>query len=236
MLVRTMCSSMNTSCLTWTLSNTDRVSDFEYDDVKTRIEVGIKETTWRKAFPSKKVEFGLTPESHVLNNHARLFRRQEEEPTAASRAISVASTLVPTGSATPTVDSVTFDLSNDQTETTFSWPAGIQIGPSLPITVGCKKCTTKGQLILTQGEIDLTDIDELTEQVFDTDKELDFIKSGFFQLELNGFESSILLKASPSASLSFAFDLFTVPVLGFRVCSDSYFVCITTRFTFLLLH
>jgi len=87
----------------------------------------------------------------------------------------------------------------------------------MPITVGCKKCTTKGQLILTQGAFDLTDFDELTEQAFDPDKDMDFIKSGFFELELNGFETSVLLKAGPSASLGFAIDLFTVPVYGFKV-------------------
>jgi len=169
----------------------------------------------------RKIKFGQTSDRHYLHQHDRLSRRQAETTRASESTLatglvaSAALTLIPT--ATPTAESVSFDLSNDQTDTTFTWPGGIEVGPPFPITVGCKKCTTKGQLILTQGEIDLTDIDELTEQLFDPDRDMDFIKTGFFELELNGFESSILLKASPSVSVPFTYDLFTVPVYGFKV-------------------
>ena len=169
----------------------------------------------------RKIKFGQTSDRHYLHQHDRLSRRQAETTRASESTLatglvaSAALTLIPT--ATPTAESVSFDLSNDQTDTTFTWPGGIEVGPPFPITVGCKKCTTKGQLILTQGEIDLTNFEELTDQLFDPDRDMDFIKTGFFELELNGFESSILLKASPSVSVPFTYDLFTVPVYGFKV-------------------
>lgn len=178
----------------------------------------MQQTTWLKGFQTRKIKFGQTPDRYYLHQHDRLSRRQAvttstSEITLATRLVeSAALTLIPT--ATPTAESVTFDLSNDQTDTTFTWPGGIEVGPPFPITVGCKKCTTRGQLILTQGEIDLTDYTELLKQ----ESLSDFIKTGFFELELNGFESSILLKASPSVSVPFTYDLFTVPVYGFKVC------------------
>lgn len=196
-------------------SNLGSITSIEYDGGNAQIILGVQETTWSRSFRSKKIEFGQSSDLHYLHKHDRLSRRQTESITASGEVASAATSLIPT--ATPTVESVTFDLSNDQTDTTFSWPLGVEAGPQMPITVGCKKCTTKGQLILTQGAFDLTDFDELTEQAFDPDKDMDFIKSGFFELELNGFETSVLLKAGPSASLGFAIDLFTVPVYGFKV-------------------
>ena len=182
----------------------------------------MQRTTWLKGFRTRKIKFGQSSDRHYLHQHDRLSRRQAEI-TRTSESIlatglveSAALTLIPT--ATPTAESATFDLSSDHTDTTFTWPGGIEVGPPFPITVGCKKCTTKGQLVLTQGEINLTDYDELTEKLFDPDKDMDFIKTGFFELELKGFESSILLKASPSVSVPFTYDLFTVPVYGFKVC------------------
>ncbi|KAH7131777.1 hypothetical protein B0J11DRAFT_576735 [Dendryphion nanum] len=185
-----------------------KVLSIQNDDHNNTFSLLVEETSFRQAFPSTKLEFGQTTESHIFHRHDRLARRQKD-------VISAATTLVP--SATPTAESIRFDLSNDQTDTNFAWPNGVPGAPKIPLTVGCKKCTTKGQLILTQGEIEFTSTSTLLDQLFDDDVEMDFIKSGFFQLELNGFESSILLKATPSASLSFAYDLFTLPVMGLRI-------------------
>jgi len=190
------------------------ITSISFDEENSRILLGTKETSWLKSYRTKKIEFGQTPDRHYLHQHNRLSRRQAK-PTSTSTALHVVSaavSLVPT--ATPTEESVTFDLSNDQNETTFSLPGGISVGPPLPITVGCKRCTTKGQLILTQGEIDFVDLDDIRPQNF---RDFDFIESGFFQLQLNGFESSILLRAIPSVSASLAYDLYTLPVRGFKV-------------------
>lgn len=71
--------------------------------------------------------------------------------------------------------------------------------------------------MLTQGEIVLSDTSDVINQITDDDEPLDLFQSGFFELQLNGFESSILLSAVPSGNLKFTYNLFQVPVLGFRV-------------------
>jgi hypothetical protein len=124
---------------------------------------------------------------------------------------------VPVPTETPSNEQVEIDLHNESINSTFSWAKDDGFGPQGPIIVGCKRCVTQGQLLLTQGQIDLSSIGELTEQIIDADKELDFIKSGFFQLELNGFSSSNLLRAIPSGSVAFSYDLFSVPIVGFKV-------------------
>ncbi|KAF2475132.1 uncharacterized protein BDR25DRAFT_310580 [Lindgomyces ingoldianus] len=188
-----------------------RVLGFKSEDDRDRIILSVETTTWQKSFKSMKIEFGHSPDPHMIQRHDRLLRRQ----TKPSQVQSLAASIIP--SATPTAESVTFDLAFEAKDTTFQWPEGVSIGPSLPITVGCDKCTTTGKLILTQGEFDIANLSELTEQAINANEEMDFIKSGFFQLELNGFEASIGLKASPSASLEFAYDLFQLPVLGFKI-------------------
>ncbi|KAF1993496.1 hypothetical protein P154DRAFT_582733 [Amniculicola lignicola CBS 123094] len=206
--------SSHSSCSDSSAHSVFNVSDITFDDTNARIVFDVQRTTWLKAYRTRKVEFGRTLDPHHLYEHHRLAGRQDA--TATNNVVLAASSLVPAAGTTPTAESVSFDLNDEQTDTTFEWPEGSELGPTSPITVGCKQCTTKGQLALTQGEIDLSSLDEIVDQAR-SGEDLDMIKSGFFQLDLSGFESSILLKASPSGNVKFAKDLFTVPVFGFSI-------------------
>ncbi|ORY14371.1 hypothetical protein BCR34DRAFT_599152 [Clohesyomyces aquaticus] len=203
--------SSHSSCNDAGAHSVFRVLDYESNEKTGRISFTVVEVAFHSSFKSMKIEFSHSPEPHHVHTHDRLLRR-----TPTRRQLTDApSSLIP--SATPTETSQTFDLSFEAKDTKFQWLAGVQAGPSSPITVGCDKCTTKGKLILTQGQFEVADLGELAGELTNPNSDMDFIKSGFFQFELNGFEASIGLKATPSASLGFTYDLFSVPVLGFKI-------------------
>jgi hypothetical protein len=192
------------------------VREVEYNEDDVRFSFIVQKTSFREAFTSKRIQFGQTSDVYYLRRHDRLLRRQTNSLVPSGVVASEASTAIPSDTPTPTVESVTFDLTNDQKDSTFSWSESIQSGPKAPLTVGCKECHTKGQMILTQGEIDIPSLDDLETQ-FHNANDLQLISSGFLQLELNGFASSILLKAVPSTAVGFAYNLFSVPIRGFKV-------------------
>ncbi|KAF2746267.1 hypothetical protein M011DRAFT_478261 [Sporormia fimetaria CBS 119925] len=141
-----------------------------------------------------------------------LPRQQDQDASSTIHSINI-----PTE--TPAVESLTLDIFDSQIDKDFAWPdTSEDSGPAN--SLACKNCTITGQLILTQGEVEMTDwVGELTEQILNEDEELDLIKSGFFQLELNGFESSHLLKAVVSHELEVTVELFTTSVKGFKIAN-----------------
>jgi hypothetical protein len=111
--------------------------NIKFDDTNARIIFDVQRTTWLKAYRTGKVEFGRTSQPHHLYEHHRLARRQDA--TATNNVVLAASSLMPAAGTMPTAESASFDLNNDQTDTTFEWPKGSGLGPMSPITVGCKK-------------------------------------------------------------------------------------------------
>ncbi|KAF2796358.1 hypothetical protein K505DRAFT_359395 [Melanomma pulvis-pyrius CBS 109.77] len=205
--------SSHSSCSDSSAHSVFNVSNIEYDKGNSRIVLSIHETTWLRSFPARKIEFGHTSDRHYIHRHDRLSGRASGTQSMSGIIEAAASTLIPT--ATPTANSVTFDLSSGAADTMFTWPSGP--GANLSITAGCKKCTTKGQLVITQGEIELMDISDLLKPVLNHEQEIDFVQRGYFELELNGFEASVLLRAEPPTSVEFQYDLFSVPVHGFVI-------------------
>jgi hypothetical protein len=127
-----------------------------------------------------------------------------------------------------TVTAATFDLTSELLNTTFSAESflgdasGLIALPTLPIEIGCKTCTTRGQLVLTQGAIslDASQID-LIPDIFegsDDGKEItSVITGGFVELTATGVGAHLEMFARPATSGAFEIALFQLPILGFAI-------------------
>jgi hypothetical protein len=126
------------------------------------------------------------------------------------------------------VASGTFDLRSELLDTTFpaeSFLAGLQELvpiPQLHIEIGCKNCSTRGQLTLTQGaiKIDASQIDLIPDifQGGDDGKEItSVVTGGFIELSATGVGARIELFARPKQSGAFEIALFPLPILGFVI-------------------
>jgi hypothetical protein len=130
-----------------------------------------------------------------------------------------------------TPDSITtgtFDLKSEILDTTFpaeSFLSGLQELvpiPQLPIEIGCRNCSTRGQVTLTQGaiKIDLSQIDLIPDifQGGDDGKEItSVVTGGFIELSATGVGAHIELFARPKQSGAFEVALFPLPILGFVI-------------------
>ncbi|KAF2710265.1 hypothetical protein K504DRAFT_501537 [Pleomassaria siparia CBS 279.74] len=190
------------------------VLDIEFDQVNSRIILGVKETTWHDSFDTKRITFGHTSDTHTFYRHDRLSRRLTEIVSASGALKSAASTLIPTSTPSPT--SLSIDLNHELENMTFPLPSGRPTLPP-PGTIGCKKCGIKGTLVLSHGEFELVSGSELFTQFMDSDQDMDFVKRGFIKLELNGFEASVLLSVVPTTNVNFTYDLFTISTAGFQI-------------------
>lgn len=182
------------------------------------LELSVSKASWEDAFDTFDITFGHTTEDHLYRRHADFAKiRQKRQDTVDIPA--------------DTPDSVVtakFDLSSSVLDTTFAadaFLAGLQQVvpiPDLPIEIGCKNCTTRGQLELTQGaiKIDAAQID-LIPDVFqggDDGKEItSVITGGFMELAAAGMGAHLELFARPKASGAFEVALFSVPILGFVI-------------------
>jgi hypothetical protein len=94
--------------------------------------------------------------------------------------------------------------------------------PELPVEFGCNNCSTRGQLALNQGaiEIDIGQIDLIPDifQGGDDGKEItDVITGGFIELAATGVGARLDLFARPKVSGEFEVALISLPILGFVV-------------------
>lgn len=148
--------------------------------------------SWKQAFQSFKISYGHCTERHRVRHHSTsLLRRQDAGST------------VPTDTPTDTI--VDLDLGFQALDSDFGLGA---------INLGCKNCTTTGQLKLTQGTFDLIDIDEV--DISDLPNVFDIITEGSVQLDMS-FGAHIELKASPSLVGVMTHILYTKPLRGFNV-------------------
>ncbi|PSN65774.1 hypothetical protein BS50DRAFT_397555 [Corynespora cassiicola Philippines] len=191
------------------------ITNLRFDDESKRLIFETQPSSFRDAFKSHKVDFGRTSEPHYFHRHERLARRQSPTSTLSRIPESVTAGAIPTQ--TYDVDTLTLDLTQEVIDTTFELPFGVEVAPAFPISIGCKECTTTGSLVLSAGEVDLSNPIGLSIQSFDPDQDRDLIKAGYFEAELNGFEASILLSATPSGNVEFAYDLFTFAPAGFNI-------------------
>ncbi|KAF2676338.1 hypothetical protein K458DRAFT_322188 [Lentithecium fluviatile CBS 122367] len=193
------------------------------------LELSVAQQDWERSFDRFEIGFGHTKEQHNYRQFKRSARRAEK--TVKKRAQKTEK-VNPPDNVPENVNQVTFDLGWKLENKTFDpaafmkgLPAGFTPLPNLsnmPIEFGCKKCETKGQLVLSQGSIviDVKQIDVVPDflQGGDDGKDISsVITGGFMEIMANGMEGYFELFARPKANGSFSLMLFGLPVLGFFI-------------------
>jgi hypothetical protein len=204
--------------LHWPCTHKHRVYDVSFADDGEALELSVVEESWQDAFNTFDISFGHTTDDHIFRRHsdfAKIRKRQKFNVDIPAN--------------TPDeVTTGTFDLKSELIDTTFaaeSFLAGLeQIVPipQLPIEIGCKNCSTRGQIVLRQGaiNIDASQIDLIPDifQGGDDGKEItSVVTGGFIELAAIGVGAHIELFARPKASGAFEIALFPLPVLGFVI-------------------
>jgi hypothetical protein len=187
------------------------------------LDLTVTEAPWQDVFDNLEIDFGPTQYDHIYRRHSdfsRARRKRQDETT------------IEIPSDTPNnVTDVSFDLTSELLNYTFGaddFLAGLDSivnlpsGPSLPIEIGCKNCSTRGQITLTQGtiKIDTKQID-LVPDIFeggDDGKEIgSVITGGYMDLAVAGIGARLEMFARPVRSGSYEIALFPLPVLGFVI-------------------
>jgi len=131
------------------------VNDVSFSEDGQALELAVTRTTWQAAFDHVDIAFGHTKEEHLYRRHADFARLRKRQSTLA----------IPDD--TPDdINTVSFDLKSELLNTVFNVKdflkgvADINV-PDVPIEIGCKECSTRGQLTLMQGafKIDASQID-----------------------------------------------------------------------------
>jgi hypothetical protein len=179
--------------------------------------LSTKERKWSEAFGNYHISYGHSREAHHFRRHT--LSKRSDNATATTDGLRNAT--VPTDA--PKATSGRLDLSFEETDSTFgSFPLGL--GPSVPISVGCKHCKTTGSMTLTEGEFHfntniINDVGNLVGDLFSKQdiKPLDVITGGYLSLEMDNFTAFVDLAVTPSLSGGFTYKLFDVPLFGFSV-------------------
>ncbi|KAJ4347784.1 hypothetical protein N0V95_005131, partial [Ascochyta clinopodiicola] len=202
-----------------------RIDDVAYAEEGVALDLAVTEALWQDAFDNIDINFGHTRYDHIYRRHSdfsRARKKRQDDLTVE----------IPTD--TPgNVTDVTFDLASELLNTTFSATEfltgidsfvpvpGVAV-PDLPIEIGCKNCSTRGQIILTQGaiKIDTKQIDVIPD-IFDggdDGKEINsVITGGYMDLAVTGLGAHLEMFARPVSSGSYEIALFPLPILGFVI-------------------
>ncbi|KAF2031012.1 hypothetical protein EK21DRAFT_64355 [Setomelanomma holmii] len=194
-----------------------RIHDVSFANDGEALELSVTEVSWQNAFDHLVISFGHTLDDHLFRKHSDFAKIRKKR-----QAIDI-----PTNTS-DSVNTVIFNLSSQLIDKTFvadSFLVGlVQFAgiPTIPIEMGCKNCTTKGQVALTQGaiKIDTTQIDIIPDflEGGDDGKEItNVITGGFMELAATGVGAHLEIFAKPKASGAFEIALFPVPILGFVV-------------------
>ncbi|KAH7410050.1 hypothetical protein DE146DRAFT_674837 [Phaeosphaeria sp. MPI-PUGE-AT-0046c] len=194
------------------------IEDVYFTNEGESLELSVTEASWQSAFDDFAISFGHTTDDHLLRRHSAFSKtRKRQAPNVA----------IPAD--TPdTVIAASFDLKSELIDTTFAAPsflAGLEALvpiPALPIEIGCKNCSTRGKVALTQGAIviDASQIDLIPDifQGGDDGKEItSVITGGFIELSATGLGARLELFARPQQSGAFEISLFSLPVVGFVI-------------------
>lgn len=187
------------------------------------LDLAITEALWQDAFDRVDIDFGHTRYDHIYRRHSdfsRARRKRQDNLTIE----------IPPDTSNNVTD-VTFDLTSELLNTTFTaadFLTGLEnivslpTAPDLPIEIGCKNCSTRGQIVLTQGaiKIDTKQID-IVPDVFeggDDGKEINsVITGGYMDLLVTGVGARLEMFARPQSSGSYEIAMLPLPVLGFTI-------------------
>jgi hypothetical protein len=199
-----------------TQSNMSRIDDTAFSRDGETLEIAVTESLWQEAFDSFDITFGHTTSDHLYRRHANFQKRQD------GSAIEIPAD-------TPEdVNSVTFDLSSEHLDTTFEaadFLAGLENfvdASELPVEIGCKNCSTKGQIVLSQGaiKIDAKQIDLVPDflEGGDDGKGIgSVISGGYMELAAKGMGAHLEMFTRTAESGSYKVALFPLPILGFTI-------------------
>ncbi|UPX09699.1 uncharacterized protein EKO05_0000383 [Ascochyta rabiei] len=202
-----------------------RVDDISYAEEGVALDLAVTEALWQDAFDNIDINFGHSQYDHIYRRHSdfsRARRKRQDNLTVE----------IPTDTPDDVTD-VTFDLSSELLDTTFSATdfltgidslvpvSGVAV-PDPPIEIGCKNCSTRGQIILTQGAINInTKQIDLVPDIFeggDDGKEINsIITGGYMDLAVTGVGARLEMFAHPVSSGSYEIALFPLPILGFVI-------------------
>lgn len=181
------------------------------------LELSVVQTLWENAFSHIAITFGHTTSPHLLRRHTSFAKVRAKRQN-----ISIPS------NTSSTISSAIFNLRSTFTDKTFK-TEDFLLGldqllpiPQVPLEIGCKNCTTTGEITLTQGafSIDTSQIDIVPDflQGGDDGKSINnVITSGFFELAATNVAAHLELFAKPKTSGAYEIALFKVPVVGFVI-------------------
>lgn len=198
-----------------------RVSNTTVDVSAYRIEMFATQIPWKDGYRSMKVDFGASTQELSLRKHNGLRKRQQTTVTA-TVSPSAAFPVLPSSSPTPTIHEVTENIDLNYQDTMILPPnfPGVDSltlhAPFVPhgITFGCKNCTAKGNIELSQGTFTLSTNDS-DESIFKrgvvntTEAVIDFIEDGFVEFKVLDFAAHIELESN--VTLSKTLKTFNIP-------------------------
>jgi hypothetical protein len=192
-----------------------RIDDTTFSRDGETLEIAVTESLWQEAFDSFDITFGHTTSDHIYRRHANFQKRQD-------------SVIVIPADAPEDVNSLTFDLSSERLDTTFKaadFLAGLENSADaaeLPVEIGCKSCSTKGQIVLSQGavKIDAKQIDLVPDflEGGDDGKGIgSVISGGYMELAAKGMGAHLEMFTKIADSGSYKVALSPLPILGFTI-------------------
>lgn len=204
-------------------ANTCRIDDVSFAKEGVALDLAVTESLWQDAFDNMDINFGHTRYDHIYRRHSNFLRARKK------RQLDLQSWIPRNASGNAT--DVKFDLTSEVLDKTFTaaeFLSGIEsvvdlpMVPDLPIEIGCKNCSTRGQIVVTQGaiKIDTKQIDLVPDFLDggDDGKSLTkILKGGYMDLAVKGLGARLEMFARPVSSGSYEIALFPLPVLGFTI-------------------
>ena len=188
------------------------VSNVTIDVFMYRIEIYATQIPWKDGYRSMKVDFGASTQELSLRKHNGLRKRQQTTVTA-TVSPSAAFPVLPSSSPTPTIHEVTENIDLSYQDTVILPPKfpGVDSvtlhAPFVPdgITMGCKNCTAKGNIELSQGTFTLSTNDS-EDKIFErgvvntTEEIIHFFEDGFVEFNVLDFVAHIELESNVTLS------------------------------------
>jgi hypothetical protein len=200
-------------------THTLRVHNVSFADDGESLDLSVTEARWQDAFDRFDISFGHTADDHLFRRHSDFSKIRKKR-----QSFNVA---IP-DNIPDRITNGMFDLTSQLLDTTFA-AGDFLLGleqlvpiPALPIEIGCKNCTTRGQIALTQGaiQIDFSQIDVVPDflQGGNDGKEIsNLLTGGFIERSAMGVGARLELFARPKVSGAFEIALFPLPILGFAI-------------------